>query len=111
MITEETLKNWTGSLLENDRSIIGFYFLSTSPPDAELERLYVAHQLIGQGNGRRLFHIAAQTALDRNCRTIRIEADVNAVPFYERMGAIQTGCYFPDIDARYKLAELEYRLA
>ena len=55
--------------------------------DAELGLMFVEPTAIGGGVGRALFGEAATLARRLGHRRMTILADVNAAPFYERMGA------------------------
>lgn len=55
--------------------------------DAELALMFVDPGSIGGGTGRTLFEAAVALAQDLGYRRMTILADVNAAPFYERMGA------------------------
>ncbi len=54
---------------------------------AELGLMFVDPSAIGGGIGRALFGEAAKLARQLGYRRMTILADVNAAPFYERMGA------------------------
>ncbi|MBV8394275.1 MAG: GNAT family N-acetyltransferase [Alphaproteobacteria bacterium] len=55
--------------------------------DAELALMFVEPSAIGSGAGRILFEGATALARRLGYRRMTILADVNAAPFYERMGA------------------------
>jgi GNAT superfamily N-acetyltransferase len=55
--------------------------------DAELGLMFVDPAAIGGGIGRALFDEAVRLARRLGYRRMTILADVNAAPFYERMGA------------------------
>jgi GNAT superfamily N-acetyltransferase len=55
--------------------------------DAELGLMFVDPPAIGSGIGRALFDEAVKFARRLGYRRMTILADVNAAPFYERMGA------------------------
>ncbi|KAF0104805.1 MAG: putative acetyltransferase [Rhodospirillaceae bacterium] len=55
--------------------------------DAELALMFVEPSAIGGGTGRLLFEAAIALARKLGYRRMTILADVNAAPFYERMGA------------------------
>ena len=54
--------------------------------DAELALMFVEPSAIGGGTGRLLFEAAVALARELGYRRMTILADVNAAPFYERMG-------------------------
>ena len=53
---------------------------------------------MGKGVGRRLFLHAVETARGRGYKTLQLEADPNAVGFYERMGMHKTGERRSEVD-------------
>lgn len=55
--------------------------------DAELALMFVEPTAMGGGTGRLLFEAAVGLARKLGYRRMTILADVNAAPFYERMGA------------------------
>ena len=69
---------------------IGYHRVIPGDP-AELEDLWVEPSAIGSGAGRRLFDHALTVARTCGASTLEIDADPNAVGFYERMGAVQIG--------------------
>lgn len=58
---------------------------------AILEDLWLDPQWIGAGHGRRLWQHAVGVARTHGARAMELDADPNAVPFYERMGARRVG--------------------
>lgn len=74
-----------------DGVVLGFYALSGAVPKLTLEHMWVMPVAIRQGLGRALFDHAVQRAQELAARVIEIEADPNAVGFYERMGAETVG--------------------
>ncbi|WP_299592434.1 GNAT family N-acetyltransferase [uncultured Tateyamaria sp.] len=54
---------------------------------ADLDKLFVAPEAMGQGVGRALVSWAIDQARAQGVTQMQIEADPDAVPFYERMGA------------------------
>ena len=66
---------------------IGTVSVGQDGDDAELGLMFVDPPAIGDGVGRALFEAAARLARKLGYRRMTILADVNAAPFYERMGA------------------------
>ena len=56
-----------------------------------LEKLFVDPGAMGRGIGRALFTWAIDAARERGGRVLVIEADPQAVPFYQRLGAVPAG--------------------
>ncbi len=58
---------------------------------AELHKLFICPDTMGQGLGRRLIAWAVEHARHQGARQMEIESDPDAAPFYERMGAKPAG--------------------
>jgi ribosomal protein S18 acetylase RimI-like enzyme len=71
--------------------ILGFYSIDGTPPRGELGNLWIIPERIGTGLGRRLWHHAVASAREAGYTSLLIEADPNAVGFYEAMGADRIG--------------------
>lgn len=69
---------------------IGYHRVIPGDP-AELEDLWVEPSAIGSGAGRLLFEHAVEIARSGGASALEIDADPNAVGFYERMGAVHIG--------------------
>ena len=67
--------------------VVGTVSVLPDGEDAELGLMFVEPAAIGGGIGRRLFGAATDLARRLGHRRMTILADVNAAPFYERMGA------------------------
>ena len=65
--------------------------ISVAGREASLEKLFVEPAELRTGAGRALFDWATATARDQGARTLVIEADPDAAPFYRRMGARDDG--------------------
>jgi GNAT superfamily N-acetyltransferase len=70
---------------------VGVCRLGGSPPEGELEDLWLDPALIGHGQGRRLFEHAVRAARELGFRSLLIEADPNAEGFYMAVGAARIG--------------------
>jgi GNAT superfamily N-acetyltransferase len=79
---------------------IAFYALLQKPEVLRLEHLWVLPDWMGQGIGRALFRHAAERAAARGAFSLTIEADPNAEPFYQRMGAVRSGVIATDVEGR-----------
>lgn len=66
---------------------VGTVSVGRDGDDAELALMFVDPAVIGGGAGRTLFEAAVALARELGYRRMTILADVNAAPFYERMGA------------------------
>lgn len=79
-------------VVDVDGYIAGFYALL--PPDANtavLDFLYVHPEFLRRGFGSALWRHAVEKAQQLGAQQIRIDADPNAEPFYQRMGAERIG--------------------
>jgi GNAT superfamily N-acetyltransferase len=76
---------------ERDAVVAGLAQIKVAGREADLAKLFVEPALLGAGIGRRLLEWASRRARDLGAVRMMIEADPGAVPFYERMGARQTG--------------------
>ena len=76
---------------ERDSTVVGLAQVKVTGTDADLLKLFVEPVLLGSGVGRLLFEWA--TAKVRGLGAVRmiIEADPDATPFYEHMGARYAG--------------------
>ncbi|MEQ8604356.1 MAG: GNAT family N-acetyltransferase [Marivibrio sp.] len=71
--------------------VVGLVQIASAGEDADLAKLFVEPQAMGQGVGRVLFAWALERAREAGARRLRVEADPDAAPFYERMGALRIG--------------------
>jgi GNAT superfamily N-acetyltransferase len=76
-------------LVEVGRTIAGWSALQLRGEVAWLEDLWVDPPYMGRGVGRALFLDAAARAAAASARRVEWESDLDAVGFYERMGARQ----------------------
>lgn len=85
-ITEDEV--WV--LEDPDGRLIGVHRVVPGEP-AILEDLWLEPSAIGGGHGRRLWEHAVAIARSLGARSMELDADPNAEPFYERMGATRVG--------------------
>ena len=71
--------------------LLGVAQITTADDVCHLEKLFVAPEAMGQNVGRRLFEWASARAIACDATKMIIEADPDAVPFYERMGCRESG--------------------
>jgi ribosomal protein S18 acetylase RimI-like enzyme len=84
----EQNESWVAVTKDNP---IAFCTLQEKAGSAWIEDLWVSPESIGQGVGKRLFLYAVELARRRGYQTLKLEADPNAVGFYEKMGMYQIG--------------------
>ncbi len=92
----------------------GFYALVLFPAvrRAQLDHLWLDPPEIGRGLGRTLFEHAMATAVAAGARTVFLEAEPRAEPFYLHMGARRIGESTGEIDGQPRvlpLMEIELR--
>ena len=71
--------------------LVGFYALSRSGAEFELEHLWVHPRHMGGGVGSKLFRHAVSRIRRQQGAALRITSDPNAQEFYRRMGARRIG--------------------
>jgi GNAT superfamily N-acetyltransferase len=76
---------------EDDSCILGVAQLIVPGETAELSKLFVEPRAIGRGVGSALYAWAVEKARDLGAKTLLIEADPDAAPFYRSQGAEETG--------------------
>ncbi len=74
-----------------DGTLAGLVRVRVEGDEAEVWDLFVAPEMMGRGVGRALWDHAVTVARGAGATSMRVEADPNAVPFYERMGARVVG--------------------
>lgn len=70
---------------------IGFYTLQEKNGNAWIENLWVLPDFIGKGVGKQLFAHAVEVSRQREYKILQLEAEPNAVGFYEKMGMKKIG--------------------
>lgn len=66
-------------------------YASLDPSTYEIDSVYVAPEAAGRGIGRALMEHILEVARDHRLENVWLDASVNAIPFYERMGFVVTG--------------------
>ena len=84
----EQYESWVAVL---DETPIGFYTLLDKIGNAWIEDLWVLPEYIGKGIGKALFLHAFGIARQRGYQRLQLEADPNAVGFYEKIGMKRIG--------------------
>ena len=82
---------------------VAFYTLQEKDGNAWLENLFVSPELIGKGVGKKLFLHAVELSRRRGYLTLQLEADPNAVGFYEKMGMYKIGERHSKVDSQPRL--------
>lgn len=89
--TPDYFEESEGWVTEMNGNPIAFYTLLEKDENAWLENLWVLSEYMGQGIGKRLFFHAVKLARQRGYKSLQLEADPNAVGFYEKMGMYKIG--------------------
>lgn len=90
-ITERIMRNSELAVADEDGKVLGVVQVDILSGPCVLEKIFVAPEAIGKGVGKRLFRWAVAKAKENGVFSFTIDGDPNAVPFYERMGAVQIG--------------------
>jgi ribosomal protein S18 acetylase RimI-like enzyme len=86
-----------------DTKPIAFYTLQQKNGNAWLENLWVLPEYIGRGVGKRLFLHAIRLARQYRYKSLQLEADPNAVGFYEKMGMYKIGEHRSEIESQPRI--------
>jgi GNAT superfamily N-acetyltransferase len=87
----DDLETTSLQVAERAGSVAGLAQVRVTGADADLLKLFIEPALIGAGVGRLLFEWATAKARELGAVRMMIEADPDAAPFYERMGAHHAG--------------------
>ena len=79
---------------------IAFYTLQEKDGKAWLDNLFVLPTYIGKGLGKKLFLHAVELARDRGYKFLQLEAEPNAIGFYEKMGMRRIGEHQYELDGQ-----------
>ncbi|MEY9932036.1 N-acetylglutamate synthase-like GNAT family acetyltransferase [Catenulispora sp. GP43] len=79
------------TVAESQGRVVAVATLEGEPPEGELGSLFVDPDVIGKGVGRRLLQHMLDMARGIGARTVVLDADPNAEPFYEAMGFVRVG--------------------
>ncbi|MEO7839852.1 MAG: GNAT family N-acetyltransferase [Anaerolineales bacterium] len=90
-------------IAEVNNQPIAFYTLQDQDGNAWIENLWVLPEYIGQGMGRQLFLHALSRARELGYRILQLEADPNAIGFYEKMGMIKIGERHSEVDGQPRI--------
>jgi len=88
---------------EIDHKPIAFYTLQDKAGIAWIENLWVLPEYIGQGVGKELFLDATSRARQMGYKTLQLEADPNAVGFYEKMGMHKIGERHSEVEGQPRI--------
>ncbi len=83
-----------------DEVPVAYYSFKQDGQDLWLENLWVFPKCMGKGIGRQLFQHALERSRVRGASILKIEADPNALSFYEKMGASKVGEHHGEVDGQ-----------
>lgn len=86
--------------------IVGWYALLPRPPAALLDHLWLLPEQIGRGLGRQLFEHALGQARALGAERLELEAEPNAVGFYQHMGAVVIGSLVSEMGRAIPIMEI-----
>ena len=96
----EENENWVAVI---DNTPIAFYTLLEKAESAWIENLWVSPGHIGKGVGKSLFLHALEAARRHGFERLQLEADPNAVGFYEAMGMKRIGERASEIEGQPRI--------
>ena len=97
----EANESWAAE--SSDHTIIAFYTLQDRDGIAWLENIWVLPEYMGQGIGKDLFADALSRVNALGYKVLRLEAEPNAVGFYEKMGMRKVGEYEYELDGQPRI--------
>lgn len=101
--TPDYFEEHEGWAAVDDEKPIAFYTLEDKNGIAWIENLWVLSEYIGKGVGKELFHHATALARGRGYKSLQLEADPNALGFYEKMGMKKIGERQSEVDGMLRV--------
>jgi ribosomal protein S18 acetylase RimI-like enzyme len=99
----EYVEEYESWVAEMGQTLVGFYTLLEKHGSAWIENLWVLPEWIGKGVGKMMFFHALETARQRGFERLQLEADPNAVGFYEKMGMKKIGERISEIEGQPRI--------
>jgi GNAT superfamily N-acetyltransferase len=96
-------ESWVAEL---EHTPIGWCSLDVRNGQAWLENMWVLPEYIGRSVGKQLFIHIVELARQRGYQVLRLEAEPNAVGFYEKMGMQKIGEYRYQLDGQPRILPL-----
>lgn len=90
-VTEEMIKEDLVYVLENDKSIVGFFAILKKHDVSELELFYVEKSLIGKGFGTLLWSHMIRVCKEQGISKIELVGSNDVAEFYKKCGAVEIG--------------------
>lgn len=91
---------------EADNAPAGFYTLREKDGNGWIENLWVLPEFMGKGIGRQLFLHAAARSRQMGHLVLQLEADPNALGFYEKMGMRKVGERLYEVEGHLRFLPL-----
>ena len=82
---------------------VAFYTLQERNGNAWIENLWVLPEFVGKGLGKRLFSHASSRSLSVGYLILQLEADPNAVGFYEKMGMHKISERYHEVEGQTRI--------
>lgn len=96
----EANESWAA---ESANTVIAFYTLQERDGNAWLDNIFVLPAYMGQGVGKALFTHALSRARALGYEIVRLEAEPNAIGFYEKMRMRKIGEYEYELDGQPRI--------
>lgn len=101
--TSEYFEKHESWVAERNGISVAFYTLQEKNGNAWIEDLWVSPEFIGKGIGKSLFLHALDRSRQRGSKKLQLEADPNAVGFYEKMGMYKIGERRYELDGQLRI--------
>jgi|LULF01.1.fsa_nt_gb catechol 2,3-dioxygenase-like lactoylglutathione lyase family enzyme/GNAT superfamily N-acetyltransferase len=109
-VDESYIKDWPVKVLINNGEIVGFHSLKMIGDENRLDNLWIEPEKIKKGFGRLLYLDAVKEARSLGWDYFRLAGEPDAIPFYNKMGAVLIG----EVQSRLKkdlfLPHMEMRI-
>ena len=96
-------ESWAAEL---NGAVIAFYTIQERESNAWLENIWVLPKYIGQGVGKDLFTHVLSRSRELGYKTLKLEAEPNAVGFYEKMGMRKVSEHQYELDGHLRTLPL-----
>lgn len=96
----EENESWVAEI---NNAPVAFCTLLEKDASTWIENLWVSPECIGKGVGKGLFSHAVELARQRGYKLLQLEADPNAVGFYEKMGMRKTGERVSEVEGQPRI--------
>lgn len=93
-------------VVEQERLPVAFSTLEERDDAFWVENMWVMPEYMGMGMGRKLFLHAVELARQRGFNYLQLEAEPNAVGFYEKMGLRTIGQHQYELDGQPRILPL-----